>query len=67
MEKLSKYLGKDEVIVADDGAHLTWAIQSLKVLKNKDYFLHLEIHQWGMHFLQQLVRQSLLIKKSSLY
>ena len=30
MEKLSKYLGKDEVIVADDGAHLTWAIQSLK-------------------------------------
>ena len=38
MEKLSKYLGKDDVIVADDGAHLTWAIQSLKVLKQQRLF-----------------------------
>ena len=38
MEKLSKYLGKDDVIVADDGAHLTWAIQSLKVLKKQRLF-----------------------------
>lgn len=38
MERLSKYLGKDEVVVADDGAHLTWAIQSLKVLKQQRLF-----------------------------
>jgi acetolactate synthase-1/2/3 large subunit len=33
MEKLSKYLSKDDIVVADDGAHLTWTIQALKVLK----------------------------------
>ena len=38
MEKLSKHLSKDDVVVADDGAHLTWAIQSLKVLKNQRLF-----------------------------
>ena len=38
MEKLSKHLNKDDVVVADDGAHLTWAIQSLKVLKNQRLF-----------------------------
>ena len=38
MEKLSKYLYKDDVVVADDGAHLTWAIQSLKVLKQQRLF-----------------------------
>ena len=38
MEKLSKHLGKNDVVVADDGAHLTWAIQSLKVLKNQRLF-----------------------------
>ena len=38
MEKLSKHLSKDDVVVADDGAHLTWTIQSLKVLKNQRLF-----------------------------
>ena len=38
MERLSKHLSKDDVVVADDGAHLTWAIQSLKVLKNQRLF-----------------------------
>jgi len=38
MEKLSRHLGKNDVVVADDGAHLTWAIQSLKVLKNQRLF-----------------------------
>jgi len=38
MEKLSKYLYKDDVVVADDGAHLTWTIQSLKVLKQQRLF-----------------------------
>ena len=38
MEKLSKHLSKDEVVVADDGAHLTWTIQSLKVLKKQRLF-----------------------------
>ena len=38
MEKLSKHLSKDDIVVADDGAHLTWAIQSLKVLKNQRLF-----------------------------
>ena len=38
MERLSKYMAKDEIVVADDGAHLTWAIQSLKVLKQQRLF-----------------------------
>tara|TARA_B100000575_G_scaffold292574_1_gene301364 strand:- start:390 stop:2192 length:1803 start_codon:yes stop_codon:yes gene_type:complete len=38
MEKLSKYLAKDDIVVADDGAHLTWAIQSLRVLKQQRLF-----------------------------
>ena len=38
MESLSKYLAKDDIVVADDGAHLTWAIQSLKVLKQQRLF-----------------------------
>ena len=38
MEKLSKYLSKDDIVVADDGAHLTWTIQSLKVLKQQRLF-----------------------------
>ena len=38
MEKLSKHLSKDDVVVADDGAHLTWTIQSLKVLKKQRLF-----------------------------
>ncbi len=38
MERLSKYLDKDDIVVADDGAHLTWAIQSLKVLKQQRLF-----------------------------
>ncbi len=38
MEKLSKHFDEDEVIVADDGAHLTWAIQTLKVTKKQRLF-----------------------------
>ena len=38
MERLSKYLDKDDIVVADDGAHLTWAIQSLKVLNQQRLF-----------------------------
>lgn len=38
MEKLSKHLGKDDVVITDDGAHLTWTIQALKVLKNQRLF-----------------------------
>jgi acetolactate synthase-1/2/3 large subunit len=38
MEKLSNFLKKDEVVITDDGAHLTWTIQALKVLKNQRLF-----------------------------
>ena len=38
MERLSKHLRKDDVVVADSGAHLTWAIQSLKVRKKHRLF-----------------------------
>tara|TARA_Y100000389_G_scaffold187645_1_gene209296 strand:+ start:134 stop:1936 length:1803 start_codon:yes stop_codon:yes gene_type:complete len=38
MEKLSKHLGKDDVVITDDGAHLTWTIQALKVLKKQRLF-----------------------------
>ena len=35
LSTIDTLVGKDDVIVADDGAHLTWAIQSLKVLKQQ--------------------------------
>ena len=35
MEKLSEQLSKDDVVITDDGAHLTWTIQALKVLKKQ--------------------------------
>ncbi len=38
MERLSNFLKKDEVVITDDGAHLTWTIQALKVLKNQRLF-----------------------------
>ena len=38
MEKLSKQLKSDDVIVADDGGHLTWAVQGLKIKKNQRLF-----------------------------
>ena len=38
MEKLSNFLKKDDIVIADDGAHLTWTIQALKVLKNQRLF-----------------------------
>ncbi len=38
MDLLGKYLSKDDVVVADDGAHLTWALQSIKVTKNQRIF-----------------------------
>ena len=38
MEKLSNFLNKDEVVITDDGAHLTWTIQALKVLKKQRLF-----------------------------
>jgi len=38
MEKLSKFLKNDDVIIADDGAHLTWAIQGLKITKKQRLF-----------------------------
>ena len=38
MEKLSNFLKDDDVVIPDDGAHLTWAIQALKVLKKQRLF-----------------------------
>ena len=38
MERLSKYLKGDDIVIADDGAHLTWTIQALKVLKKQRLF-----------------------------
>ena len=31
VEKLSSKLKKTDIIVADDGAHLTWAVQAFKI------------------------------------
>ena len=38
MEILSNHFNKDEIIIADDGAHLTWAIQALKITKKQRLF-----------------------------
>lgn len=36
--KLSKYLKQDDIIVSATGAHLTWAMQALKLKKNQRMF-----------------------------
>ena len=38
MDKLSKFTNKDEIIIADDGAHLSWALQAYKVKDNQKLF-----------------------------
>ena len=38
MEKLSKSLSKREIIITDDGAHLTWTIQGMKITKGQRLF-----------------------------
>ena len=38
MDELSKLLSNKDIIIADDGAHLTWAIQSFKVKKGQKLF-----------------------------
>lgn len=38
MEQLSKLLKNDDVIIADTAAHLTWAIQALKIVKKQRLF-----------------------------
>lgn len=38
MEQLSELLKNDDVIIADTAAHLTWAIQALKIVKKQRLF-----------------------------
>ena len=38
MGELSKILGNKDIIIADDGGHLTWAMQSFKVKKGQKLF-----------------------------
>jgi acetolactate synthase-1/2/3 large subunit len=38
MDKLSKLTNKDEIIIADDGAHLSWALQAYKVKGDQKLF-----------------------------
>ena len=38
MEKLSNLLKNDEVVITDDGAHLTWTIQAMKIRKKQRLF-----------------------------
>ena len=53
IDDLSKKLSKNNIIVADDGGHLTWTIQAFKVkYGQKTFFQLLETHQWAMLCLQ---------------
>jgi acetolactate synthase I/II/III large subunit len=38
IEILSEELSKKDIIIADDGAHLTWAVQAFKVKKGQRFF-----------------------------
>ena len=38
MDKLSEILGNKDIIIADDGGHLTWAIQSFRVKQGQKLF-----------------------------
>ena len=49
--KLSKYLKQDDIIVSATGAHLTWAMQALKLKKNQRMFSAFGNSPWVMHYL----------------
>ncbi|MDC0030897.1 thiamine pyrophosphate-binding protein [Candidatus Pelagibacter sp.] len=38
IEALSEILNKKDIIIADDGAHLTWAVQAFKIKKGQRFF-----------------------------
>ena len=38
IEVLSDELNQKDIIIADDGAHLTWAVQAFKIKKNQRFF-----------------------------
>jgi acetolactate synthase-1/2/3 large subunit len=38
MDKLSDILKKDDVIISDDGAHLTWSVQAFKLKEGQRFF-----------------------------
>ncbi len=38
VETLSDILSKKDIIIADDGAHLTWAVQAFKIKKGQRFF-----------------------------
>lgn len=38
IEELSKKLKKNSIVIADDGGHLTWAIQAIKIKKGQQVF-----------------------------
>ena len=51
MGKISKILSNKDIIIADDGGHLTWTIQSFKVKYGQKLFA-LAILQWGIRYQQ---------------
>ena len=38
MEQLSEILKDDEIVIGDTGAHLTWAVQALKIRRQQRFF-----------------------------
>ena len=38
IETLSDELNNKDIIIADDGAHLTWAVQAFKIKKGQRFF-----------------------------
>jgi acetolactate synthase-1/2/3 large subunit len=38
IDSLSKELKKDDIVIADDGAHLTWAVQAFKIKYGQRFF-----------------------------
>ena len=43
---LSKNLNKKDIIIADDGGHLTWTIQSFKIKLGQKLFSAFAINVW---------------------
>ena len=54
---LSKNLKKDDIIIADDGGHLTWTLQAFDVKYGQKLFLLLGILRWVMRCQQVLEHQ----------
>ena len=50
IEELSKQLKRNDIIIPDDGGHLTWFMQAFKTKLGQRVFSAFGNSQWDIHF-----------------